>query len=188
VQTTGEPVENIDPSGGFDKESFAFYAYEQHDGTKLTFQLTVSDGEYTSTDEVVVTVGVQTDNQAPIAEAGDNQSVKEGTEVTLNGSGSDPDGDTLTMTWEQTAGTSVTLIDGTFTAPQVTSSEVLIFTLTVSDNKLSSTDTVHITVNNIADTDTKPIIDKDSSGGSVGWFALMFCVLFILRQKNLKRP
>ena len=150
--------------------------------------MTVSDGQYTSTDEVVVTVGVQTDNQAPIAEAGDNQSVKEGTVVTLNGSGSDPDGDTLTMTWEQTAGTSVTLIDGKFTAPQVTSSEVLIFTLTVSDNKLSSTDTVYINVNNIADTDTKPMVDKDSSGGSMGWFTLMFCVLFILRQKKLKIP
>ena len=97
-------------------------------------------------------------NTAPTANAGADQSVTTGTEVTLDGSGSsDPDtGDTWTYAWTQTSGTDVTLSDTvaempTFTAPD--SAAVLVFTLTVTDVAgATNTDTVTITVNPVADT------------------------------------
>ena len=97
-------------------------------------------------------------NTAPTANAGADQAVTTGTEVTLDGSGSsDPDtGDTWTYAWTQTSGTDVTLSDTvaempTFTAPA--GAAVLVFTLTVTDVAgATNTDMVTITVNPVADT------------------------------------
>lgn len=126
-------------------------------------------------------------NQPPTANAGADQTVIEGTTVTLDGSGStDPDvGDTLTYSWVQTAGTAVTLIDSntvraTFTAPSISSTteqEILSFELTVSDGKGgTSKDSMTIVVKDdapIASLTANPItIDEgqsselDASGSS----------------------
>ncbi len=99
-------------------------------------------------------------NQAPIANAGPDQSVNESTTVTLDGSASnDPDGDLpLSYLWTQTAGAhNITLIgantaNATFTAPNVSSSgDLLIFSLNVTDAKglasSSPLDSVSVTVN-----------------------------------------
>jgi hypothetical protein len=74
-----------------------------------------------------------------------------GATATLDGSGSsDPDGDTLTYSWMQSGGISVTLssstaISPTFVAP--TSTGVLTFALTVTDSfGLADTDIVTVTV------------------------------------------
>ena len=79
-------------------------------------------------------------NRAPTADAGLDQSVNEFDTVTLDGSASnDPDaGDTLTYSWTQTAGTTVTLSDATvqmptFDAPDVTAVTVA-ETLTFAHN------------------------------------------------------
>jgi hypothetical protein len=127
--------------------------------TLLKFNLTVTDnGGATSSDVVAVTI--KDANQAPIANAGPDQSVNETTPVTLNGSASnDPDGDLpLSYLWIQTAGAhNVTLIgantaNATFTAPNVSSSgDILIFSLNVTDAKglasSSPLDSVSVTVN-----------------------------------------
>jgi K319L-like, PKD domain/Bacterial Ig domain/Calcineurin-like phosphoesterase len=127
--------------------------------TLLKFNLTVTDnGGATSSDVVAVTI--KDANQAPIANAGPDQSVNESTTVTLDGSASnDPDGDLpLSYLWIQTAGAhNVTLIgantaNATFTAPNVTSSgDILIFSLNVTDAKglasSSPLDSVSVTVN-----------------------------------------
>lgn len=93
----------------------------------------------------------QQDNQPPIANAGASQTVVQGDSVTLDGSASsDPDGDTLAFTWQQTGGTNVTLAGAdtataTFTAPAT--NEVLTFSLTVDDgNGGTATDTTSVTV------------------------------------------
>jgi len=90
-------------------------------------------------------------NQAPVAEAGTKQSVAVSTRVILDGSAStDPDGDTLTYQWRQTAGDQVTLMVDTgqtvtFIAPDTATS--LVFELLVNDGMLSSApDTVIIEV------------------------------------------
>ena len=157
IQTSGEPVENVSSTGGFDKIDFSFYAYKQHDGQALTFELTVSDGEYTSTDEVVVTVGVL--NAAPIANAGDDQTVNEGDTVTLIGTATDADNDELTLTWSQTTGIAVTLTDGVFVAPDVDDVMVFEFELTADDGSKTGTDTVAITINPVIVTNTSPTAD-----------------------------
>ncbi len=147
-QTAGTPV----TLSGANTASPTFTAPEVTANTVLTFSLTVSDGTLSATDTVSITV--RNVNRTPVANAGADQMVDEGASVTLAGSGTDPDGDTLSYSWTQTAGTPVTLSGAntaspTFTAPQVTADTVLTFSLTVSDGTLSATDTVSITVRNM---------------------------------------
>ena len=92
-------------------------------------------------------------NTAPTANAGADQTVDELTNVALTGSGSDANGDTLTYSWMQTAGTQVTLNNGdmaqaNFDAHDVApgAPETLTFQLTVSDGTASTTDSVDILV------------------------------------------
>ena len=186
-QTGGELVDNVDPSGGFDKMTFSFYAYEQHEGTELTFELTVSDGEYSSTDEVVITVGVL--NNKPIANAGEDQTVNEGDSVTLAGTATDTDGDELSLNWTQISGLAVTLTNGVFVAPDVNETTTLAFELTADDGQLTGTDTVTITVNNVEATTTTPPTEtkKKSSGGSFGVYGLVLFSLMALRRKQLRK-
>ena len=89
-------------------------------------------------------------NKAPTANAGKDQIVQAGDTVTLSGTGSDSDGDTLSYEWKQTSNNTVQLSGSgksrTFTAPEGPST--LLFKLTVSDNRgKSATDTVKIRVN-----------------------------------------
>jgi hypothetical protein len=91
---------------------------------------------------------------APTANAGPDQTVDEGTPVTLDGSGSsDPEGQALTYSWSQLSGPAVTLSDPsavtpTFTAPDVAVSTPLTFQLEVCDpTPLCDTDTATVTVN-----------------------------------------
>ena len=116
----------------------------------LTFELTVSDGIASSTDTVTITVDA---NGTPVANAGPDQSTTGGEIVGLDGSASsDSENDTLSYSWVQTGGQTVTLSDPTlarpvFTAPAgLASSAQLTFELTVDDGISSSTDTVVIEV------------------------------------------
>jgi len=120
-------------------------------GTVFGFQLTVTDNlGATGTATVSVTVSA---NQPPTASAGADQSVSSGATVTLNGSGSDPDGTIVAYQWAQTAGPTVTLANAntaiaSFTAPTVSSTTTLTFQLTVTDNQGAiGSASVNITVN-----------------------------------------
>jgi len=91
-------------------------------------------------------------NRPPVADAGVDQQVDEGIEVTLIGSASyDPDDDTIDFSWNQTAGPNVTLSDPqvdnpTFTAPLVEGYVDLVFELTVSDAEYDDSDSVTVTI------------------------------------------
>ena len=74
--------------------------------TTLTFQLIVDDGQGNFSDPDIVDIAVVNVNNPPVADAGDDESIKEGAVVTLDGSDTfDPEGDTpLGYTWTQTSG------------------------------------------------------------------------------------
>jgi hypothetical protein len=120
----------------------------------LVFSLVVTDerGLASSSDTVTVTVTAGP-NDAPAAEAGDDQTVGEEAVVTLDGSGSsDPEGEELTYAWsgpDEVTLSSAAAQRPTFTAPvQLAVNAVFEFSLVVTDARglASSSDTVTITV------------------------------------------
>ena len=126
-------------------------------------------------------------NAAPNAVAGVGQRVSVGALVTLNGSGSnDPDGDTLTYSWSQTLGQTVTLSDTsvaqpTFTAPTVSSDTLLQFQLTVADpDGLVDTATASVTVVSNA-----PAPSGGGGGGGGGALSLWLLALLLFERVRL---
>lgn len=96
-------------------------------------------------------------NRPPVADAGADQTVGEGSLVTLDGSGStDPDGDAMTYAWTLRAGYSgpeVTLDDAHSVTPTFGTVDdgVYTFEVTVSDDDgVTDTDEVQVTVTNVA--------------------------------------
>lgn len=91
------------------------------------------------------------DNLAPIAKAGDDQSIElPASSVNLNGTASwDPDGDALTYSWLQTGGpNTASIVSGTSATTNVTGliEGTYTFTLTVSDSLLSTPDEIVVIV------------------------------------------
>ncbi|MGA1870092.1 MAG: PKD domain-containing protein [bacterium] len=118
----------------------------------LTLKLTVTDhGGLQSS--AYSTINISNDNTPPNADAGFDDSVSQGSIVTLNGSNSDdPDGDITTYLWEG-IGNSIELSASnspiiTFEAPSTDKKSLLLkFRLTVIDNDgLKATDMVRINV------------------------------------------
>lgn len=95
-------------------------------------------------DSVAVTLAPPATNQPPTANAGQPQTVAGGIAVTLNGSGSDPEGRPLAYTWSQAAGpgvvlSSATVPNPTFTSPAAASvAQTLTFQLVVNDGVQNS--------------------------------------------------
>jgi len=123
-----------------------------------TFQLTVTDdGGATAADTVIVTV-TPSSNEAPIANAGVNQTVVAGNLVALTGSGLDSDGTVDVYSWSQISGPAITLTGTSaatlnFTAPAVSADTQFVFRLTVIDNLASiATADVTVIVSNTANT------------------------------------
>jgi uncharacterized protein YkwD len=119
----------------------------------IVLRLTVTDDDgATDDDEVTVTVNEPPPptNQAPNANAGPNKTVNQGDNVTVTGSGSDPDGTIDEWSWTQVSGPSVNLSgdDGPeveFTAPETNGDIRLRLTVTDNDGDDDSDD-VTITV------------------------------------------
>jgi hypothetical protein len=125
----------------------------------LVFQLIVNDGQVNSGPSMVTIIDTNV-YEAPIANAGTNQTVNELARVGLDGTGSSsPGGLPLTFSWTQILGTHVTLAGAntataSFTAPQLNvggsnTSITLTFQLTVSDGITNSSSTVDVRVNNV---------------------------------------
>lgn len=101
-------------------------------------------------------------NTAPIADAGPDQTVVEGTQVVLDGKGTDQTGEVVKYTWTQTAGPKVKFKAQknrlSFIAPQTDVQLTLEFSLTVTDQfgAVSKPDTVKVIVNQIKFFGTAP--------------------------------
>ena len=166
-QVSGKNQVDLKPPDG-EETTFTAPAVDA-EGDVMTFRLTVKDNDgLVNSDTVSVTVYLP---EAPVADAGPDQSVTEGRAVTLDGSNSyDPNGTNIAAQWEQLTGsTQVDLntstdLETTFTAPAVDANgDELTFKLTINDGDgLTSEDEVKVTI-------TPDLVSATSSnGGSSG--------------------
>ena len=139
-----------------------FTAPNVAEDTPVQFTLTVSDGTATVSDTVIITI-TDSANTPPTVDAGDDQTVTEGSTVTLDGDATDADTeDTPTYRWSHNSTLTITLDDGealdtTFTAPNVAEDTPIEFTLTVMDGTATVSDTVLVTITDSAN--TPPTVD-----------------------------
>ncbi|WP_341328022.1 hypothetical protein [Methylotuvimicrobium sp. KM2] len=157
-QTAGPSVTLSSPNSA----SAGFTAPTVAAPTVLTFRLTTTNSAGSSSATVNVTVNPIV--VAPVANAGNAQTVISEASVTLNGAGST--GTIDSYTWEQTAGPSVTLstpnsASAGFTAPTVAAPTVLTFRLTTTNSAGSSSATVNVTVNPQASGDISATLETD---------------------------
>jgi hypothetical protein len=109
-------------------------------GESMVFELTVKDAAGLRSRDTCI-VNVVSVGLPPLANAGSSRTVKPGSRVVLDGSGSRSEtGEKLTFSWRQTAGRPVTLsnpaaIKPQFVAPAAGMSEALVFELTVTDSE-----------------------------------------------------
>ena len=135
-QTNGSPVVLSDPTA----VQPTFFAPDvASEGVSLTFQLTVTDNGGLQHNDAC-TVNVSWENEAPVAAAGEDQTVNEGEAVQLYaGDSTDADDGISAYQWNQISGPAVTLSDPqgvqpTFNAPDVgPEGASLAFQLTVID-------------------------------------------------------
>ena len=171
-QRTGGTGVPVTLTGANTQQPF-FFAETLADGiddVTHVFTLTITDsGGDTTIDDVTITVAA---NALPVAEAGPNQTVKSGTRVTLEGSGSDRDGTVEAYMWERAGGNgnpAITLDDPNITRPSFTTEPLqpgakdvtYIFSLTVRNNKGTRSIPDQVTI-----TATSPFLPLRANAGS----------------------
>ncbi|HKQ04260.1 MAG TPA: LamG-like jellyroll fold domain-containing protein, partial [Blastocatellia bacterium] len=116
-------------------------------------RLTATDGEYSASDDVPVTVSANTTNQAPVVNAGADQAINlPTTQVTLNGTATDdglPTGSSLSVQWSQVSGPAgVTFLNAAQAVTQASfpGTGVYVLRLTASDGALTASADVQVTV------------------------------------------
>ncbi len=164
-----------------DSLSASFIASSPTADTDYVFQLTADDGTESMSDEVTISINP---NQAPVVSV-NNSSVNEGANFTFSATSSDNEGDSLSYTWSQTGGPTVSLTNAdsltpSFTAPEVSSNTALTFELVANDGSLdSATATATITVNDVP---------ESSSGGGGGSLSLSALILLgLTRLRSLRQ-
>jgi hypothetical protein len=105
-----------------------------------TAQIAVTNRGRSAVVTMPVAVPSPPDNRIPVPTAGLDQVVAPEAVVTLSGAATDPDGDAVTVTWEQIKGPAVLLRDADttgpyFAAPRVGTETILEFALTATDSK-----------------------------------------------------
>ncbi|MBN8467152.1 myxosortase-dependent M36 family metallopeptidase [Corallococcus exiguus] len=186
AQLGGQPV-TLD---GAASANLKFTAPQVQADTALAFSLTVTDSDGATSGPFLYTVNVKQVNQAPVAKVRVISGVRGGELVKIDAATStDPDNETLTYTWAQTGGPSVTLTganaaEASFTPPAKKTLENYAFTVTVKD-AAGATSTAEIKV-------SVPKADDDgggcsSTGGSAGGMAplmALFAAMAFARRRK----
>ncbi|HAF12398.1 MAG TPA: hypothetical protein DCK99_01610, partial [Blastocatellia bacterium] len=113
-------------------------------------RLSANDGELTAADEI--TIEVQPPNQAPLVNAGADQTIRQPEAATLNGSVTDdgrPSGQTLSAQWTKQSGPgNVTFlnVNTSITTASFSAAGTYVLRLTASDSILNASDDVVVTV------------------------------------------
>jgi K319L-like, PKD domain/Calx-beta domain len=161
-------------------------------GGILGWQVRCAPGTVTGPDPGVITLidpapsfdttQIVPHDEPPVANAGPDQTVEEGSLVTLDGTGSsDPDGEALTYAWSQLSGPPVTLTGAntaipSFTAPVLPVLPEWVFQLEVCDEanptSLCDTDTVTVTVLPCLSPSTISIDDQTVAEGGTATFTV----------------
>ena len=130
-------------------------------------RLTASDSSLSASDDVQITAGAASPgNQAPVVNAGANQTVTLPNNAALVGTASDdglpaPPG-TITTTWSQVSGPGTTTFgnpNSLSTSASFSTAGVYVLRLTASDSVLSATDDIQITVNPAAPGNQAPTVN-----------------------------
>jgi choice-of-anchor B domain-containing protein len=145
----------------------------------LLLVLTSEDSNLLGTQtSATITIRDDDSNQPPTSNAGDDFQVNTSQNTTLNGLGSDPEGQPLTYLWQQVSGTIVTINNASnaqanFSAPRVAG--ILEFSLTVSDDfAATTTDNIQVTVR-------APTTNTNTSSGGGGINPLYLLILVFIR-------
>ncbi|HHO55425.1 MAG TPA: DUF5011 domain-containing protein [Trueperaceae bacterium] len=146
-------VVDVETKGDVDTSKVASYS--------ITYSA-IDQAKNKATATRTVNVILSSENKPPIAKAGDDQTVVERTDVTLDASASfDPDGTIKTYEWKENNTILSTKVN--FTKNNFSLGEHNI-TLTVTDNKnATATDTVKVTITKAADSGLKVFIIGDST-------------------------
>jgi len=159
----------------------------------LLFRLDVFDGRDTASENV--TVIIRNKNTAPsVTIEAHETNIEEATQLTLNSSAMDIDGDVLSYEWQQISGPLLTITGKntqsvTFTMPQVTSEQKVTVAIFVFDGeKEVSALTTFTIVNKVMPSPSTNADSKgESGGGALGAYALLFVLLSaLLRIKESK--
>ena len=135
--------------------STSFTAPDVAADTTITVTLTVNDGTVGVSDTLQVTI-TDSPNSPPEVTAGADQTVAEGSTVSLSGTATDADpGDTLTYEWTHDSALAITIagsdsIYASFAAPDVAADTTVTVTLTVSDGTVGVSDTLQVTITDSA--------------------------------------
>jgi PKD repeat protein len=127
-----------------------------------TITLTVTDGKLNGYDTCKAFIsssgGNTSNNSAPVADAGPDQNVKVYQTVNFDGKNSyDPDGDPLRYYWSFGDGTSTDWQNQSKASTSYSSIGNYTVTLTVTDGKLTDTDTCNVQVSTTSSNNTAPV-------------------------------
>ncbi|MBV1908968.1 MAG: choice-of-anchor B family protein [Kangiellaceae bacterium] len=152
-------------------------------GGSYQFEFTATNPQNNQTSDTVSVTATNSSNTPPTVNAGNDQNSTVNTAVNLMGTADDSEGDTLTFTWLQTSGSSVSLtsIDTLQTSFTTATAGTYSFELTASDGNSSSSASVNVTIS-----EAPTPSSSSSGGGGLGIFGLLSLgAIFVFRRKIL---